>query len=271
MNKRTFIKTSSAIVGGSLLSGLESCAPRATEHDTPPLKNWAESFAYSTSNVHFPKTVKEVQETIRKCEHLRPLGSRHSFSRVADSKQNLVSTQELNKILSLDKNANTITVEGGVKYGVLCQYLHERGYALHNLASLPHISIAGSIATATHGSGVKNGNLATAVSAIEFVNASGEINQLSKNDGDEFYGAVVALGALGLVTKVTLDLIPAFEMKQIVYRNLAIGELEKNLFPILSSGYSVSLFTNWQNKTINQVWIKTDLQSGDNGTSEGEF
>jgi xylitol oxidase len=127
---------------------------------------------------------------------------------------------------------------------------------------LPHISIAGSIATATHGSGVKNGNLATGVSAIEFVNAAGDIVVLSKKDGELFYGAVVGLGALGFVTKVTLDLQPTFNMQQVVYRNLPMAELEKNFMAIMSSGYSVSLFTDWRNKNINEVWIKSRIEEG---------
>jgi xylitol oxidase len=235
-----------------MLSRLVACTP-----NQEPLKNWAGNLEYSTGNVHYPTTVEQVQEIVRSCSKLRGLGSRHSFNKIADSTENQISSKELNKIVSLDKIANTVTVEGGMKYGELCQHLHENGYALHNLASLPHISIAGSIATATHGSGVKNGNLATGVSAIEFVNAAGDLVSLSKKDGDSFYGAVVGLGALGVVTKVTLDLQPTFNMKQVVYRNLPMAELEKNFMAIMSSGYSVSLFTDWRNKNINEVWIKS--------------
>jgi xylitol oxidase len=164
----------------------------------------------------------------------------------------------------LDKGSNTVTVEAGMKYGELAPYLHENGYALHNLASLPHITIAGAIATATHGSGVKNGNLSTGISAIEFVNAAGDLVTLSKKkDGEQFYGAVVALGALGVVTKLTLDLQPTFNMKQVVYRNLPMQELDKNFFAIMSGGYSVSLFTDWKNKNINEVWVKSRAEGGD--------
>src|SRR5262249_15112562 len=148
------------------------------------------------------------------------------------------------------------TVEAGMKYGELAPYLHVNGYALHNLASLPHITVAGACATATHGSGVKNGNLSTAVSAIEFVDAAGNIVTLSRQkDGEKFYGAVVGLGAIGILTKVTLDLLPTFSMKQVVYRNLPISSLKDNFNTIESMGYSVSLFTDWRNNNINEVWI----------------
>src|SRR5690606_1242319 len=132
------------------------------------------------------------------------------------------------------------------------------GYALPNLASLPHITVIGACATATHGSGLKNSNLSSSVSAIEFVDASGQLVTLSKQkDPGIFLGAVVGLGALGVVTKVTLDLLPTFEMSQVVYLDLSIAQLENNFLELQSRGYSVSLFTDWKNKNINEVWIKS--------------
>ncbi|MBC7829271.1 MAG: FAD-binding protein [Chitinophagaceae bacterium] len=266
MDKRTFLKTSSIVAGGAMLSELVACKSEPAKPVAPgtKLSNWAGNLEYSTGNVHYPKTVEEVQEVVKKCKQLKALGSRHSFSKIADSTENLVSLKEMNKVVSLDKAANTVTVEGGMKYGELAPYLHENGYALPNLASLPHIGIAGACATATHGSGIKNGNLSTAVSAIEFVNASGDLVVLSKNkDGEQFYGAVVGLGAIGVVTKLTLDLLPTFNMKQVVYRNLPIGELKNNFEDLQSKGYSVSLFTDWKNKNINEVWIKKRVADND--------
>ena len=260
MKKRTFLKTSSALAGGALLSRLVSCKPSPKKEH---LKNWAGNLQYSTDNVHYPKTVEEVQAVVKKCNKLTALGSQHSFNKIADNTENQVSMKEMNKVVSLDKNANTVTVEAGMRYGDLAPYLHQNGYALHNLASLPHITIAGSCATATHGSGVNNGNLSTGITAIEFVNAAGGLVNLSKKDGEQFNGAVVGLGALGVVTKVTLSLLPTFNMKQYVYRNLPMSELEKNFDAIEASGYSVSLFTDWTNKNINEVWIKSKAAAGD--------
>jgi len=260
VDKRTFLKTSSVIAGGALLSGSVSCGP---EKEREHLTNWAGNLKYSTGNVHYPNTIEEVQEIIKKCKKLTALGSRHSFNTIADNTENQLSLRQFNKVVSLDTSSGTVTVESGMKYGELAPYLHEKGFALHNLASLPHISIAGAVATATHGSGIKNGNLSTAVSGIEFINAAGELVKLSKkNDGDKFNGAVVALGALGVVTKLTLDLQPTFNMKQVVYRNLAMSELEKNFNEIMGSGYSVSLFTDWKNKNVNEVWIKSKVENG---------
>jgi alditol oxidase len=264
MDKRTFIKNSSLILGGTLMSPWISCSPKKPETMDPVfLKNWAENLQFSTSNVHYPESVEDLQQLVRQLPKMRALGSRHSFNMIADSTDNLISTQKLNKIVSLDKAQGKVTVEGGMKYGELCDYLHQNGFALHNLASLPHISIAGSISTATHGSGVGNGNLATSVSGIEFVNGKGDLIQLTREDGDVFNGSVVGLGALGLVTKVTLDLVPTFEVAQVVYRNLPIDSLNENFNSIMSLGYSVSMFLDWKSNKINEVWVKKKLQKGE--------
>jgi alditol oxidase len=254
MDKRTFLKTSSALLAGSVLTPLNGCTSEK-EH----LKNWAGNLQYSTDEVYYPETVEQVQQLIAATKKLRVLGSKHSFNTIADSTTTLISSRALNKIVSIDKTSNAVTVEGGIRYGELVKHLHDNGYALHNLASLPHISIAGSIATATHGSGIRNGNLSTGVSAIEFVDATGGLHHLSRKDGDAFYAAVVGLGSLGFVTKVTLDLEPTFNMSQVVYRNLPMAELEENFEAIMSAGYSVSLFTDWRNRNINQVWIKSRI------------
>lgn len=262
MNKRTFVKNTSVLIGGALVSPWISCSPKKPESmETDYLLNWAENFQFSTDNVHYPKTVREVQELVRKSKSLRVLGSRHSFNRIADSEEMLISFDYLNKVISLDKDNMQVTVEGGIKYGELCTYLHEQGFALHNLASLPHISVAGTIATATHGSGLENGNLSTGVAAIEFVNANGDLVIMSKSD-EEFYGAVVGLGAFGPVTKVTLDLQPTFEVAQVVYLDLPWESLKDNFREIMGSGYSVSLFLDWGSESVNEVWVKKKVIPG---------
>lgn len=268
MDKRAFLKTSSILAGGTMLLPFSACngptgQPGVSQAGGGRLKNWAGNLEYGTGNVHYPKTLEEVQEVVKKYDKIKALGSRHSFNKIADSDANQVSLKEMNKVVSFDKSSKTITMEAGARYGDFAAYLHQNGFALPNLASLPHISVAGACATATHGSGVKNGNLSTAVSAIEFVNAAGEVVTMSKQkDGEAFYGAVVGLGALGVVTKVTLDLLPTFDMKQVVYRHLPMQELKNNFDDIQSKGYSVSLFTNWQNKNINEVWIKSRVEKG---------
>jgi xylitol oxidase len=159
-------------------------------------------------------------------------------------------------------------VEGGVRYGELCRAIHREGFALHNLASLPHISVAGACATATHGSGDRNGGLATAVAAIEFVTAAGDVVSLSRErDGDRFRGAVVGLGALGVVSRLTLDVVPAFDLRQDVYEDLPLETAEAHFDEITSAAYSVSLFTDWQAPRFTQVWLKRAV-TGDGAATD---
>ena len=261
MNKRTFMKTSSALITGAALSPLASCATEKTG-GIAPIKNWAGNLTYSTKNVHYPTTVDQISNLVKKNKSLRGLGSQHSFSTIADSKDGLISLKNMKKIVSIDKTTSTVTVEAGVRYGDICEEINQNGFAFHNLASLPHISIVGAAATATHGSGVENAALPAAIRAIEFVNAKGEVIQLSREkDGDLFNGTVVSLGAFGIITKATLDIVPSFNMQQVVYRDMPINALEANFEEIMSSAYSVSLFTDWRNKNVNEVWIKSRLDA----------
>ncbi len=163
----------------------------------------------------------------------------------------------------MDADAHTVTVSGGVTYGQLCQHLHEAGYAIHNMASLPHITVAGACATATHGSGDRLGNLATAISALEIVKADGERITLSRqNDGERFLGVPVNLGGLGVVTQVTLDVTPTFIMQQEVYLDLPVAQIDADFDAIMSSAYSVSLFTDWQRGVVSELWVKRQLADG---------
>ena len=222
--------------------------------------------------MHRLTSLEQVRKFVKEHDSLKVLGTRHCFNGIADSTHALISLKPMDQVVALDPKARTVTVEAGMSYGQLCPYLHEKGFALHNLASLPHISIAGACATATHGSGIKNGNLATAVSALELVTADGEVLTLSREkDGDTFLGAVVNLGALGVVTKVTLDVQPTFMMRQDVYEDLPLAQLTDHFESIMSSGYSVSLFTDWQNQRINEVWIKRRVEKGDARPAKPEF
>ena len=147
--------------------------------------------------------------------------------------------------IELDSERQTVRVSGGVSYGALCRTLQQSGMAIHNLASLPHISVAGAVQTGTHGSGVNNPSLAGAVEGIDLVRPSGEQVSLSRADGEEFLGSVVGLGALGIVTGLELAVRPSFSMRQRVLENLPWERALADFPQIVSSAYSVSLFTDY--------------------------
>ncbi|MGB9464166.1 MAG: D-arabinono-1,4-lactone oxidase [Candidatus Acidiferrum sp.] len=266
MNKRTFIKLSSATIASSAISPLSAWAA------PDKLTNWAGNLEYSTENLYAAKSFDQVQDFVKKQPTLKVLGSRHCFNNIADSKDAFLSLKPLNEIVSLDAQARTVTVDAGITYGQLAPLLDAKGFALHNLASLPHISVAGACTTATHGSGEKNGNLATAVSALEIITAFGDVVKLSRQqDATFFQGAVVGLGALGVITQITLDIQPTYQMRQYVYENLSFAAMKDHFDAIQASAYSVSLFTDWQNHNFSEVWLKTRTETGQAFDAKSEF
>ena len=231
-----------------------------------PGTNWAGNYRYRAGSLHRPTSVEQLQDIVAGAASVHVLGSRHSFNGIADAAE-LISLEALHTEEALpagvlvDRDAQTVSFGAGLKYGELVERLNDEGLALHNLASLPHISVAGAVATATHGSGDRNGNLATAVAAMELVTSSGELRTVSRGDPD-FEGMVVGLGALGAVTRITLDVQPAFEVRQRVFEGLTWESLSEHFDEIVSCGYSVSVFTTWQ-ETIEQVWVKTRADEPD--------
>ena len=266
MNKRSFIRLFAAVMASPVISPLLNWA------SNNKLKNWAGNLEYSTDRLYFANSLEQVRSYVKKENKLKVLGTRHCFNNIADSTHSLLSLKSMDQVVRLDSEAHAVTVDAGMTYGQLCPYLDGKGFALHNLASLPHISIAGACSTATHGSGERNGNLATAVSALEIVTAAGEVVRLTRQqDGEAFWGAVVGLGSLGVITKVTLDIQPAYMMRQYVYENLPLPAVKDHFDAIESSAYSVSLFTDWQNQRMNEVWIKSRDEKGQAFDATPEF
>ncbi|MDH6115391.1 xylitol oxidase [Kitasatospora sp. MAP12-15] len=217
--------------------------------------NWAGNIVFGAERFHEPRSIAELQRIVVGSRSLRVLGTGHSFNAVADTTGDLVSVAALPRVVELDERAGAVTVGAGIRYGELAEVLDRAGWALHNLGSLPHISVAGACATGTHGSGVGNGSLATAVRAVELVRADGTLVTIDRSAA-EFPGSVVALGALGVVTRLTLDVVPAFEVRQWVYEGLPTAVLRERFDEIMAAAYSVSLFTSWRTDRIDQLWLK---------------
>jgi alditol oxidase len=209
--------------------------------------NWAGNVTYRASAIHRPETLDELKSLVAGAERIRALGTRHAFNELADTTGELVSVAGLPRVVEVDSAAARVRVSAGLRYAEFSEDLDRAGFALPNLASLPHISVAGACVTATHGSGMRNGSLASSVAGLQIVTADGSVL-----DTDE-PGAVVNLGALGIVTGVILDLVPAFEIRQYVHEGLP---LDSDILGVLGGAYSVSLFTDWSSSTIDQVWVK---------------
>ena len=213
--------------------------------------NWAGNVTWSARARHEPTTLDELRRLVAGADRVRAVGTGHSFNRLGDTTGEQVSVAGLPPTIALDRDRGTVTVAAGLRYGDLATALHAEGYAVANLASLPHISVAGAVATATHGSGPAHGNLATAVAALELVTADGDLLTVDRAD-DRFAGLVVNLGALGVVTRLTLDVAPTFDVRQYVRLGLARDALDA----AFASAYSVSAFTDWRTRRIDQVWRK---------------
>jgi alditol oxidase len=220
-------------------------------------RNWAGNLTYRASRIETPRTLDELAQLVVETPRIRAIGSRHSFSDVADTTDVLVSLAGLPAEITV--TGDQVTVPAATSYGELAGVLSARGLALPNMASLPHISVAGGVATGTHGSGDRNGCLSTSVAALEVVGADGEIRRISRGD-PEFAGSVVALGALGVVVAVVLDVVPAFDLRQTVYPRVPWRAVLADLDGLMATGYSVSLFTDWAGEHLRQVWVKSTTE-----------
>jgi xylitol oxidase len=215
-------------------------------------QNWAGNVTFRAREVARPRTIEALQELVADRERVRALGSRHSFNDLADGPGTLVSLDELPGEITV--SGEQVRVPAGMRYGVVAEHLQEQGLALGNMASLPHISVAGAVATGTHGSGDGNGCLSTSVAGLELVTASGALRRVWRGD-PEFAGSIVALGALGVVTHVTLDVRPTFDVRQRVYVDVPWESVLGDLDGVFASAYSVSVFTDWTGPA--QVWVKS--------------
>jgi alditol oxidase len=228
-----------------------------------PRANWAGNIVFGAPDFYRPASLGQLQAVVARASRIRVLATGHSFSDLADSAGAQVTLAGMPPEVSVDSAASRARVSAGLSYAELAAALDRQGFALRNLASLPHISVAGACATATHGSGAANQNLAAAVAGLTLVTADGDLLELTRGE-DGFDGAVVHLGALGVVSSLLLDLVPSFDVAQRVYTDLPLAVLDDHFAGLMASGYSVSMFTDWRAPRLTQIWIKQRL-----GTSSG--
>jgi xylitol oxidase len=254
LSRREWLRVTAGAAAGSLWEEAGAAEGVGT--------NWAGNVAYRATRLHRPGTLDELRRVVRENAQVKALGGRHSFSPIADTRGALIALDRFDTVSDVDRSRGTVQVGAGIKYADLCPRLLRQGYAVANLASLPHIAVVGACSTATHGSGT--GNLATQVAAMELVDGRGEVVTLSaERHRDAFEGAVVGLGALGVVTRVTLRVVPAFEVRQWVWENMPVAQYTEHFDEIVRAGYSVSAFTTWRDGQVSEVWVKRRADAGD--------
>lgn len=227
------------------------------EESSPAGRNWAGNIVFRAPRFAEPASVEELAELVSSARAVRAVGSRHSFTTLADSADLMVSVGRLLGSLEVDSERRVASVPAGWRYAGLARELERRGWALGAMASLPHISVAGAIATGTHGSGDAAGSLSSAVVGLEIMRADGELRTIRRGELG-FDGAVVALGTLGVVTRVELAIEPAYAMTQVVDRGLPWESALAEFDVVTGSAESVSLFTRWDDPDrIAQVWRKS--------------
>jgi xylitol oxidase len=229
-------------------------------------RNWAGTHTFAAPRIVNATSIDEVRTLVadaaRNGTRVRALGTRHSFTDLADSDGTLITVIDIPADPVFDEAAGSVTIGAGTRYGIAAAWLAEHGLAFHNMGSLPHISIGGAIATGTHGSGNDNGILSSAVSGLEYVDATGELVHVRRGDPG-FDGLVIGLGAYGIVVRVTVDVQPAYRVRQDVYRDVPWDAVLADFEGVTGGAYSVSIFTNWLGDTIEQIWWKTRLVAGD--------
>ena len=222
------------------------------------MQNWAGTFAFTATRLHRPTSISDVQRVVAASPKIRAIGARHSFNGIADSPADQIDLSGIDPDIVIDQQRMTVTVGAGISYGDLSSFLHREGFALHNLASLPQITVAGAIATATHGSGDGNQALSSAVVGLELVVSDGSLQRVELGDAD-FEAKVVSLGAFGIVTRVTLAIEPTFDIRQDAFVDMPWDELLAKFDAISSAAYSFSIFTKWSGPTASRIWLKTRL------------
>eukprot|EP00501_MAST-03F_sp_TOSAG23-6_P001911 GSMAST32.ASY1.ANO1.1991.1 assembled CDS len=230
--------------------------------------NWSENIRLtnSTNTIATPSTLEELQDIARAAKgegSLRTLGSGHSFNSICCPNEDggtLISLSCFSAIHSFDLDSMTVSAEGGVTYGQLNRWLAPRGLALRNMASLPHITVSGAIATGSHGSGMELQNLAADIAALEFVRADGSTIQAKR---DNFLpGNSVSVfwnSCLGIISKIAIDVVPSYDIRQCVLQDVPFMSYIDNFEAICHNCHGISAFIDFSKDNVEVLWIRDKI------------
>jgi len=219
------------------------------------MQNWSRNVDFNDRAYFQPETLAELQELVRTHQKIRVRGTAHCFNEIANTSSYAINLAQMPKTIEVDAAKNSVLVAAGLTYGEVAPELHSQGWALGNMASLPHISIAGSISTGTHGSGIKNQNLANQVLSLDLVTAEGELRHIDRAN-PAFNALVVGLGLGGVMYQYELKIEPTFEIRQVIYPEIPLDVLQRNFDQIMGAAYSVSYFTDWSSTQVGNLWCK---------------
>lgn len=212
------------------------------------MQNWSKTHKWHPSQTYLPKTEEEIVEIVHKALNdktkIRLIGTGHSFTPLYVTEDVLISLDEYQGLISVDKDNCLVTVKAGTKINALNLLLDANGLALENMGDIDVQSIAGAISTGTHGTGIKMGNVATQVVALRFVNGRGVVQECSREENPELFRAVaISLGALGIITEITLKCVPKY--------NLAIQVRKRKLSEVIAE----HLELNRNNRHFEFYWF----------------
>lgn len=223
-------------------------------------QNWATNINFHDAQTLHPQQIVELAQIVNSSPKVRVRGSGHCFNTIADSYDTVVVLDALPKNVEIDSERKVASVSAGANYAEVAEALDAKGWALHNLASLPHISVAGAIATGTHGSGIRNGALHTSVRAVEIMSPDGTQRRVERGKDEDFYATVVGLGLTGIITRCELDIEPTYEIYQTVFGDMPRTTFQPNVVEVLSGGYNTNYFTTFDSKGVGDVWFKSRTQ-----------
>lgn len=181
-------------------------------------RNWAGNVQFTAQSFIQPENETEIAAALLKSEQLRVVGTGHSWSTICTTNQNLLNLDRYNKVLQVDKEKLQVTVQPGIKLWQLNEYIDKQGLALKNLGSIARQSLAGAISTATHGTGIGFQILASQIEKFKLIKPDGDILEIhSEKDKDLFNLSIVNLGALGVISEMTINVVPAYQLHDRTY------------------------------------------------------